>query len=76
MKHEGFTCDGGCGATVVLNPADVLDRLAAHGWYHLFTPGRLPTITACSSACVTEALRIHRAHVVDAHRPGLTVTRG
>jgi hypothetical protein len=62
VKREGFTCDGECGATLVVDPVDTITR---HGWYHVFGPGSVGALSCCSSACVVEALRLRRAHVVD-----------
>ena len=52
-KHEGYQCDGGCGATLVIEPSDSTTR---HGWFRTFTPNRLPTLDCCSAECLTRAL--------------------
>lgn len=36
MERKGYTCDGGCGATLVIGRYEGLPR---HGWFVLFGPG-------------------------------------
>lgn len=52
-KHDGFQCDGGCGASLVLDPTDSTTR---HGWYRTYSPARLPTLDCCSAICLVRAL--------------------
>ena len=48
MKADVYTCDGGCGASLMLTTGDSLMR---NGWYHTYTPQGLPTTYACSARC-------------------------
>lgn len=53
-EMRGYTCDGGCGATTVLD--HVTDMLGHHGWWHCFTPDGMPTLYACSAECLALAV--------------------
>ena len=55
-KHEGYQCDGGCGANLVLKPTDMTTR---HGWFRTFTPDGLPTFDTCSAVCLVRCLEQH-----------------
>lgn len=52
---RGYTCDGGCGATTVLD--SIGDSLSRVGWFYVITPAGMPTLTACSPECTVRAIQ-------------------
>jgi len=53
MERKGFTCDGGCGATLVIAPHE---SLATFGWWTTYTGDGSPTVHACSFDCLLSVL--------------------
>lgn len=51
---RGYTCDGGCGASTVLDRP--VDMLARQGWFTTYTPDGYPTLHTCSASCLVRAL--------------------
>lgn len=67
MKQEGYTCDGGCGATVVLERhQSLLDA----GWWTTYPPhGAGGVIEACSAVCMLRAISRREPQVGQDLRP-------
>lgn len=54
---RGFTCDGGCGATAVLDrPHEPVTR---NGWFTTFGPAGYPTMHTCSLQCLIRTAEHH-----------------
>ena len=56
-KAEGYSCDGGCGASVVLERPGA--TLMSVGWFTCFPPPGSPTLYADSSVCMVRAIERH-----------------
>lgn len=59
---SGFQCDGGCGASLVI---DRLDTPTAHGWAIVLTPRGEATQHACSPRCLIRAVSMRHPEVAN-----------
>lgn len=51
---KGYTCDGGCGSTTMLERSH--ENVTRNGWFMTFTPDGCPTLHTCSPPCLVRAL--------------------
>lgn len=52
-EMSGYTCDGGCEATTVVERGDDLGR---QRWFTLFGPRGFIPMHACSAQCMVKAI--------------------
>ena len=52
-EHRGYSCDGGCGASTVLDKAT--DSVTRNGWFITYAPPGYPTLFTCSTECLVRA---------------------
>jgi len=54
---RGFTCDGGCGATTILQQSH--HSLMQYGWWHMYLPESMSprTLQTCSVECMVKAIQ-------------------
>lgn len=54
---KGYTCDGGCGATTMVERSH--ESVTRNGWYITYGPTGMPTLYTCSPPCLMRALESH-----------------
>lgn len=66
-EQRGYTCDGGCGASTVI---DAYDHLARVGWFSCFRAQGQRPLYACSAECMMRALDPQPAWALPTMRSG------